>query len=297
MAKVSIVTASYNYENYIKETIESVLAQTFQDWEMIIVDDGSTDNSVNVIKEYCKRDSRIKLYNHENGMNRGLSATLQLGILKATSDWIAFLESDDTISPDYLERKLDIIEKYPSIHFIFNDVKMFGDKRIIKKYNKHFLKSHFMLSTVKFPAQIPHLLKDINVIPTFSVVMLYKNILNDVNWESPIPKSLDHFLWSQLASKYNFYYLNKKLTSWRMNKNSYINRDKVSGFTILLFKLRLRQYLNNNFLVYDDFKDILQITEKSIKKYEKYKILYKVFYIISIFELFIVIILFRILFL
>ena len=120
MAKVSIVTASYNYENYIKETIESVLAQTFQDWEMIIVDDGSTDNSVNVIKEYCKRDSRIKLYNHENGMNRGLSATLQLGILKATSDWIAFLESDDTISPDYLERKLDIIEKYPSIHFIFN---------------------------------------------------------------------------------------------------------------------------------------------------------------------------------
>ena len=60
--KISIITASYNYENFIKETIESVIAQTIQDWEMVIVDDGSTDNSINIIKEYCQKDSRIKLF-------------------------------------------------------------------------------------------------------------------------------------------------------------------------------------------------------------------------------------------
>ena len=58
--KISIITTSYNYEEYIKETIESVISQTFQDWEMVIVDDGSKDNSVEVIKSYMEKDSRIK---------------------------------------------------------------------------------------------------------------------------------------------------------------------------------------------------------------------------------------------
>lgn len=59
MPKVSIITASYNYEKYIRETIESVMSQTFQDWEMIIIDDGSTDNSVEVIKAYCKKNLEL----------------------------------------------------------------------------------------------------------------------------------------------------------------------------------------------------------------------------------------------
>ena len=64
--KISIITTSYNYEEYIKETIESVLAQSYTNWEMIIIDDGSKDNSVNIIKKYCQKDKRIKLYQHQN---------------------------------------------------------------------------------------------------------------------------------------------------------------------------------------------------------------------------------------
>lgn len=92
---ISIITASYNYENYIKETIESVLNQTYTNWELIIVDDGSKDNSVEVIKSYCEKDSRIKLFQHEGGVNKGLAETIKLGISKAQGEWIAFLESDD----------------------------------------------------------------------------------------------------------------------------------------------------------------------------------------------------------
>jgi glycosyltransferase involved in cell wall biosynthesis len=69
MPKISVITVSYNYENYIKETIESVINQTFQDWEMIIVDDGSKNNSVEVIKSYCEKDNRIKFFQHEHGVN------------------------------------------------------------------------------------------------------------------------------------------------------------------------------------------------------------------------------------
>ncbi|MBQ4646380.1 MAG: glycosyltransferase family 2 protein [Candidatus Gastranaerophilales bacterium] len=100
----SIITASYNYEDYIKETIESVINQTYSNWEMIIIDDGSKDNSVEVIQEYCKKDSRIKLLTHENHKNKGLIETIKLGIKNANNDWIVFLESDDTLASNYLEK-------------------------------------------------------------------------------------------------------------------------------------------------------------------------------------------------
>ncbi len=72
--KISVLTASYNYEKYISQTIESVLNQTYTDFEYIIFDDGSTDNSVNIIKEYAKKDKRIKFYTHENNSNKNLNS-------------------------------------------------------------------------------------------------------------------------------------------------------------------------------------------------------------------------------
>ena len=79
--KVSIITASYNYQDYVKETIESVMAQTYPHWEMVIVDDGSKDNSVEVIKSYCSKDERIKLYQHEVAHNQAFDAFRQKKLL------------------------------------------------------------------------------------------------------------------------------------------------------------------------------------------------------------------------
>ena len=121
--KISIVTASYNYENYIKESIQSVLNQTYEDWELIIVDDCSTDNSVNVIKSF--QDDRIKLF--INKQNLGLAKTLELGIKRATGDWIIFLESDDLITPDYIAKKIQVILNNKNINLVFNDCDFFGD--------------------------------------------------------------------------------------------------------------------------------------------------------------------------
>ena len=164
MAEVSIITASYNYENYIKETIESVLNQTFQDWEMIIVDDGSKDNSVQVIKEYCDTDKRIKLYQHDNGENRGLAETVQLGIKAANSDWIIFLESDDTIAPNYIEEKINIIKTYPNVRFIYNDINMFEDKERIDNFNDwYFPKFYKIVHSKIFPCNMLTEFKNTNI--------------------------------------------------------------------------------------------------------------------------------------
>ena len=108
--KISIVLTSYNYEQYISECIQSVIDQTFTNWELIIIDDGSKDNSINIIKEFCSKDERIKLFTHPQNENKGLQKTLEYGINLANNQWITLLESDDILSCDYLEKKSDLLK-------------------------------------------------------------------------------------------------------------------------------------------------------------------------------------------
>lgn len=246
MSLVSIVTASYNYQDYIIETIESVLNQTFQDWEMIIVDDGSTDNSVDVINKYCEKDKRIKLFCHENHQNKGLSQTIQLGISHANSDWIIFLESDDSITPDYIQKKMDVINKYPDIKFIFNDVRMFGDNQCIKNMDKYFRNLYSVLNKISFPTMLEKEFINMNLIPTFSCVMLKKEILDDVDFNSLDKRCLDLYIWAQLTVKYPFYYLNEKLTNWRMSKNSYIHNTHSELETKYFLKVIIPDIIEKN---------------------------------------------------
>lgn len=229
---ISIITASYNYENYIKETIESVISQTYTNWEMIILDDGSKDNSVDVIRNYCLKDSRIKLYQHHNNENKGLAETLKLGLEKAKGEWIIFLESDDSITPDYIEKKLQVIKEYPDIKFIFNDVNCFGDNSRVKEMEKYFISQKSKIIQNPNPRNFLCDFEEFNIIPTFSTVMLKKEILKDIDYNSPLKKILDYYLWTQIALNNEFYYINQKLTNWRMHPNSYIStscnkQDKV----------------------------------------------------------------------
>ena len=174
---VSIITTSYNYQDYIKETIESVLAQTYQNWELIIVDDGSTDESVNVIKSYCEKDSRIKLFQHEGGINKGLAETVKLGLEKANSDWVAFLESDDSITPNYLEEKINVIQENPDVEFIFNGINCFGDEERISSMSDYFNEQNKAIKNHKNPDNYLRVFERFNVVPTFSCVMMRKELL------------------------------------------------------------------------------------------------------------------------
>lgn len=98
--KVSVVTPVYNNERYLPEAIESVLAQTLTDWELIIVDDGSTDNSGQIADEYARRDPRIHVVHQEN---LWIYAAMNAGVVAATGEYLYVLNSDDTFDPDTLE--------------------------------------------------------------------------------------------------------------------------------------------------------------------------------------------------
>lgn len=101
--RVSVIVPVYKVEKYLPECIDSILAQTFTDFELILVDDGSPDNSGKICDDYATRDSRIRVFHKENG---GVSSARNLGLDNARGKWIAFADSDDTVGEKYLENLL-----------------------------------------------------------------------------------------------------------------------------------------------------------------------------------------------
>ena len=100
MPKISIIVPIYNIEKYIAECIDSILAQTFTDWELILVNDGSTDNSGKICDEYAQKDSRIKVIHKDN---EGVTATRDRGVKEAQGEFLFFIDGDDYITENALE--------------------------------------------------------------------------------------------------------------------------------------------------------------------------------------------------
>lgn len=107
---VSVIIPLYKTEKYLAECIESVLAQTFEDFEMILVDDGSPDNSGKICDDYAASDPRIRVFHKQNG---GVSSARNLGAKNAKADLVVFLDSDDWQTPLFLEKMLALSQKFP----------------------------------------------------------------------------------------------------------------------------------------------------------------------------------------
>jgi len=122
---VSIITPSYKSEKFISQTIKSVLAQTYQNWEMIIVDDVSPDNSNEIIEEYSKKDSRIKLIKLEQ--NSGPAVARNRAIEEASGRYIAFLDADDLWMPQKLEKQLAFMSEH-NVAFTYSSYHLMGEE-------------------------------------------------------------------------------------------------------------------------------------------------------------------------
>ena len=115
---VSIITPNYNCGNFIALTVESVLAQTFTDWEMLIQDDCSSDNSYEIALEYARKDPRIKVFRNEK--NSGAAITRNNAIRISQGKYLAFLDSDDIWFPEKLERQIEFMQKN-NCDFVFSE--------------------------------------------------------------------------------------------------------------------------------------------------------------------------------
>jgi len=114
--KVSIIMAVYNGEEFLSDSILSVLNQTYKNFEFIVVNDSSTDNSLNILKDFQKKDERIKVIN--NNQNLGLTKSLNIGLLESKGEYIARLDAGDISLPERLERQVDFLDTNKNIGLI-----------------------------------------------------------------------------------------------------------------------------------------------------------------------------------
>ncbi|MBK8368417.1 MAG: glycosyltransferase family 2 protein [Bacteroidetes bacterium] len=119
---ISIITPAYNAGNYIAETIESVLAQTYQNWELIIVDDGSTDNTADIVKSYLT-DARIQYFYQKNG-KQGKARNLAISHSKGT--YLAFLDADDLWIPKKMQLQMQVIQTH-NVDVVFSQGWLFSE--------------------------------------------------------------------------------------------------------------------------------------------------------------------------
>ena len=121
---VSVITIFYNASPYLAEAIDSVLAQEWQDFEYLLVDDGSSDGSSEIARAYAARDpKRIRYLQHPDGSNHGMSATRNLGLTDARGEFVAFLDADDRWAPNKLREQVEILRTMPDVDAVCGTVR------------------------------------------------------------------------------------------------------------------------------------------------------------------------------
>lgn len=130
---ISVIVPVYNTEKYLDKCIQSILAQTYTDFELLLIDDGSTDSSGAICDKYAEQDSRVRVFHKENG---GVSSARNLGLDNVNGEWIAFVDSDDWVEENWLGALMEIIDKDNDI-----DIVRFGYIRNDDDYEQKIVSS------------------------------------------------------------------------------------------------------------------------------------------------------------
>ena len=124
---ISIIVPIYNRGKWLPNCLDSISSQTFKDWECILVNDGSTDNSLEIAQEYAANDARFIVFSQEN---QGVSAARNLGLDHAKGKWVTFVDSDDEIAPDYLEI-LHKLGEENNADLVFGSTHYYSDSQLV----------------------------------------------------------------------------------------------------------------------------------------------------------------------
>jgi glycosyltransferase involved in cell wall biosynthesis len=132
--KVSVITPLYNRIDLLLETLNSVINQTYQNWEFLLVDDGSTDKTIEIVKNFATRNEKIKFF-RRNRLPKGAPTCRNIGLEKAMGDYIMFLDSDDLLEPFCFEQRISVAKKYPDFDFYVFQTLRFSKNEQKKVWN------------------------------------------------------------------------------------------------------------------------------------------------------------------
>ena len=233
---ISVIIPAYNAQEYLRECLDSVLAQSFSDFEAIVVNDGSTDDTLKITEEYARKDPRIKILNE---VNSGVSTARNIGIKSAKGTWVTFLDSDDILTPDALSILYEVSSK-TQCKIVKAD---FSQERI---------------DIIKEPAKYR-----VKIYDAYSLTdgILFQTICDCSAWATLFHKSLfilELFLEGIRYEDLDFFYriylrVNKiavvdyKIYYYRPNPRSFINTFSTSRLDVLAVTERLEQFMRINY--------------------------------------------------
>lgn len=245
---VSIIMACYNSEKYIRDTVDSVLRQSYPTWELIIIDDNSKDNSVSIVNTYINKDTRIKLIEQKN--NNGPAITRNLGIKEAKGRFITFLDSDDIWEQSFIEESLKF-QKEKNVTFTFASY---------YRRNEDFSRDN---GTFYVPKKVNYssLLK---TCPISCLTAMYDTKKLNKMYMPMILKRQDYGLWLAILKKTDYAYgINKPLATYRMREGS-VSRNK---FKAAQYQWRIYRKIER----LNIFKSIYFFVHYAYNGFKKYK--------------------------
>ena len=203
---VTVIIPSYNREKTIKRAVDSVLNQTYKDIEVIVVDDCSTDNTLDVVKSI--KDSRLKVFKLNE--NSGACVARNFGIEKAKGEYIAFQDSDDEWLPEKLEKQMDVLENNSNINLVFC------------QFNKIDNENTSVYPPLKTGIITRKVLLEKSYVSTQTLIGR-RECFSTVKFDPQMPRLQDHDLVIRLSKKYCFYFVNEPLV------NMYVQDDSISN--------------------------------------------------------------------
>lgn len=238
--KVSVVLVSYNGEKYINQQIQSILKQTYQDIELLVCDDASTDNTQQIVRSLTKKDKRIILY--ANKKNVGTGKNVELGLQKSRGEYIAISDQDDYWINNKLKQQVEFLEKNKEISLVYHD-SIICDQDLKRLYPSFRNLQKGKLTNIH-NVQVENdsllaLLRENHI--SGHTIMIRRNLLKNI---IPIPRNIFPDWWVALVaatfSKIGF--IEKPLSKYRQHSN-----NLYSGAWIRGYRYYLRNIFNKNF--------------------------------------------------
>lgn len=245
MPRVSVLMPAYNSEKYIAEAIESILSQTFTDFEFIIINDGSTDGTSKIVRKYATRDPRIKFI--DNKQNRGLIAVLNQGLDLCTGEYIARMDSDDISRPERFKLQVDYMDTHPNVGVVGAWVRLFGALDDVYQYRRTVK----LFDMLIYGANIAH--------PT---AMIRTSVLrnNKIYYDPKYPHAEDYGFWVSIVRVSEIHNLQTVLLDYRWHDT---NVSVLHHKTQMESAERVRHDLLETVLTNDkDVKKLLNLTRE-----------------------------------
>ena len=226
---VSVVMPAYNAETHIEEAINSILRQTYKDFEFIIINDASTDSTLDIIKKFSKKDKRIQIISNKRNLNIGKS--LNLGVAKSQGKYIARMDADDISFPNRLAQQVQLLNNNPKVAVTGGDIVLIKEDGTILHTRKYESNSERMKKNIFRFSPFAH--------PT---TMYRKNIFDEFNGYDPAKSpSEDIDLWIKIGSKYDFGSVTSPTLYYRTYVKSSSNK-KLRQVELNTIKMRYTAY-------------------------------------------------------